>query len=711
MKVLMVLFFCITTIFANKQILLLHSYNKGLKWSDDISLGVEQELSSYKQAELTTEYMDSKKNHSTYYKNIIYKAFLQKFEFRKYDVVIVADNYAINFYKKYKDKIFLDSKVIFIGVDKDSPGIDIDKVLKLKIPIVLENKKAKTNVDFILSQIKDIKTIYLINDTSLSSSLINKRLKEILKNTKKEINFFLDIDGNVTKTSKNIDALPKNSVVLFGSLFVDSSGNYIPYYEVNSMINSSKFPVFSLTDSHLGKGVIGGILSTGFEQGVEGGKLALKYLKNQKVDTSKPILAKAKWMFDFDVLKKYDLLDIDLPKDSIILNKPKNFFEKYRQVINTSFIVYPIIFLLLIFIILIIINKIKTDKKLLEQKYLSQKQLDFIQEMIFWINENGTIIDCNKAFLEFINLTKEEILNKHIKDLSYCLDIKNFLHLNSFEFKCKNRIYHVKNSSISYEESKTNFFIISDVTTLKESELNKQFLIQQSKLSEIGEMLSSLSHQWKTPLVELSAVAHKMQHYHRLNKLTNQNIEVFFKIIMEQIMFMSDTVDGIRAFIKPSNKSLLFDIDLGIKEILNITNQSLKYNYIDIEYLNILNKAIYIKGYPNEFKQVILNIINNAKDSILENKKSKNYQKGKITIHLNQIQESVKIVIEDNGVGIDKKLEDKIFNPYFTTKKDGVGIGLHMAKVIIENKMEGKLRAYALENGVKFVITLPKANA
>lgn len=176
---------------------------------------------------------------------------------------------------------------------------------------------------------------------------------------------------------------------------------------------------------------------------------------------------------------------------------------------------------------------------------------------------------------------------------------------------------------------------------------------------------------------------------------------------MEQIIFMADTVDSMRDFVKPTNKSVLFDIDLGIKQILNITKESLKHNYINIDYVNVLNQCIYINGYPNEFKQVLLNIINNAKDSIVENKHSSDYKKGNISVHLNQIKESVKIIIQDNGKGLSDDVE--IFKPYFTTKKDGVGIGLHMAKVIIENKMNGKLKAYKITNGAKFVITLPKA--
>lgn len=711
-KLVAIFFFLATTLFAqSKQILLLQSYNKGLKWSDDISLGLEDQLKKYKNYELTTEYMDGKKNYSKLYQETVYRLFLQKLQFNSYDVIIVADNYAINFCKKYHKQLFKNSKIIFIGLDKDFPGVNIKKILGMGIPIVLENKQVHTNIVFLTSFLKHLKSLYIINDTSLSSLLINKKFQDVANMLNKKVPTRLNLDGNIDEISKEISSLPKNSAVLFGSLFVDRTGNYLPYYKVNKMLNNSKFPVFSLTDSHLGRGVIGGLLSTGYEQGEEAGKLALKYLNNLEVDTSKPILAKAKWIFDYNILKKYNLLNRSLPKDAVVINEPKNFFEKYKKIINIAFILFPIIFIILILFIFIIIKKNKLDRKLLEQKYLTQKQLDNIKDLICWIDKEGFILGCNNAFCNFMNIKREKILDKNIKNINKkfnnSLSVEKLFSVDFFEFNYNDKIYYVKTNFINYQDQKTNFLTISDITQLKRAELDRQFFIQQSKLTEIGEMLSSLSHQWKTPLVELSAVAHKMHHYNKMKKLSNENIENFFNIIMEQIIFMSDTVDGIRTFVKPSTKLIKFDIDMGIKEILSITSKTLQYNYICIEYTNFLNKEIFINGYPNEFKQVLLNIINNAKDSILEDR-SKNSTQGKITIHLNQISESVKIVIQDNGIGFNKELEQEVFKPYFTTKKDGVGIGLHMARIIIENKMKGKLRAYSLEKGVKFVITLPK---
>lgn len=715
MKQLIILLLLVVSLQASSsQILLLQSYNKGLKWSDDLSKGVEDVFLKHKKYELTTEYMDSKKNTSKEYKDIVHKLFLKKLKLQKYDVVVVADNYAIEFVLKYKDELFKDTPLIFCGLDKDSPGIDIPKVLSLNIPVVLENKQVDTNVRFITEIIPLMEELYLINDLTLSSKLINKKILIATKKINKEIDVKLSLNGDIKKIEKDFLSLSKNSVVLFGSLFINSKGQYIPYYKVNDLIKKSPVPIFSLTDSHFGKGVIGGILSTGYVQGEESAKLVVNILEKENKKIIKPIIAEALWFFDYAVLKKYNLEDITLPNNSKVINLPKDFFEKHKDVINIIFIIFPFILISLIVAVISIILKTKAQKKLKVQKRLSEAQLNNLESFVFWIDNKGKIRGCNKSFENFIKKEKSEIINNDIdlilSFINKFITKEEIFKLKSFDFTYKSKEYFVKNKYIKDEnENLEAVTIITDITDKKQAEINKQFIIQQSKLTEVGEMLSALVHQWKAPLVELSVIAHKMHYYNKKDKLNTEHIENFYENIMKQTIFMSETMDSFRGFIKTSNKPIPFDISVGIKEMLDMLKESLLYNNIKINYINIINKSIYLDGYPNEFKQVILNLINNAKDSILESRSlDQNSKKGNIEIILTQIEESVKIKILDDGLGFKDDTEKQVFEPYFTTKDEGIGIGLYMAKLIIENKMNGKINAYKRDIGAKFVITLPK---
>ena len=170
---------------------------------------------------------------------------------------------------------------------------------------------------------------------------------------------------------------------------------------------------------------------------------------------------------------------------------------------------------------------------------------------------------------------------------------------------------------------------------------------------------------------------------------------------------MSDTIDGFRDFIRPSNKPVNFDVDKGLQEILSLLSHSLKYTAIDFEYKNEVKDNCFAHGYPNEFKQVIVSIINNARDAIVEKKKSDKNLSGRITLHLLSREGVIQILIKDNGIGIEESVKDYLFDPFFTTKTKGDGFGLYMAKLIIENKMHGKIDVDNILEGTQICIEIP----
>lgn len=232
---------------------------------------------------------------------------------------------------------------------------------------------------------------------------------------------------------------------------------------------------------------------------------------------------------------------------------------------------------------------------------------------------------------------------------------------------------------------------------------NQEFLIQQSKLAEIGEIISSIAHQWKEPLIEISTL---VQEYIFSNKRTKDEDEKYVKNIMSQIYYMTDTINDFQNFIKPSTQKTSFNIKDAIVKMMNIIEHNMKYNYIDIN-INIEDKTkLIISGYHNELMQSLLNIVNNAKDSILKKRESDKKFKGKIDINILNYLNYAQIEISDNGGGIDEKDTKKIFDPYYTTKNKGHGIGLYMTKVIIEDKMGGSISVINKTNGANFIIRL-----
>jgi len=243
-----------------------------------------------------------------------------------------------------------------------------------------------------------------------------------------------------------------------------------------------------------------------------------------------------------------------------------------------------------------------------------------------------------------------------------------------------------------------------DCRVKKEVEKNKeqeQILMQKSKFIALGETISLIAHQWRQPISELAAIMMNIKLHHKLDKLDTKLMDKKSKEVEVLLEYMSKTIDDFRTFFKPNKIKGEFTINDSIQRVIEITKPMLEEYSINI--IQNINKNIKVNSYQNEFEQVILNLISNAKDALITD----NIKDPKIIIEVWQ-NKSIIIVIRDNANGIKKELIDKIFDPYFTTKDDakGTGIGLYMSKIIIEKNMKAKISVDSSENGSSFKIEL-----
>ena len=227
-----------------------------------------------------------------------------------------------------------------------------------------------------------------------------------------------------------------------------------------------------------------------------------------------------------------------------------------------------------------------------------------------------------------------------------------------------------------------------------------RLMFQQARLASLGEMLGNIAHQWRQPLMELSILFYKMK------KLSSnaQEIDKLYERGSTILEKMSQTISDFQNFFSPTKEKEHFNVIENIQNTYAIIEGTLKKNHIALKLYHTTEPLIY--GYKNEFSQVILNILNNAKDVLIE----RNIPQKEITIQIRECQDFVRVEIEDNAGGVDKSIVDKIFEPYFTTKpaKKGTGLGLYMSKMIVEQSMGGELKLKNTKKGAKFIIKLPR---
>ncbi len=236
----------------------------------------------------------------------------------------------------------------------------------------------------------------------------------------------------------------------------------------------------------------------------------------------------------------------------------------------------------------------------------------------------------------------------------------------------------------------------------------EQLLIQQSKMASMGEMLGAIAHQWRQPLNMIGVLIQELTDSYEYNEFSRETLYETVAEAMKQIQYMSGTIDDFRNFFRPSKESLPFDIGEAVNSVLNIV--SIQFTNHDIKIgLPPVEEKIVVNGYENEFKQVLLNLINNAKDAIgRKYHHSIDPEKGgEIELTVSSDNNKVLIKVKDNGGGIPDRIFDRIFEPYFTTDIiKGTGIGLYMSKIIIEDNMNGRLYAKNVTNGAEFTIEL-----
>ena len=244
---------------------------------------------------------------------------------------------------------------------------------------------------------------------------------------------------------------------------------------------------------------------------------------------------------------------------------------------------------------------------------------------------------------------------------------------------------------------------------LREKHQQEEILIQQSKMAVMGEMIASIAHQWKQPLATTSSIIQAAKIENELSGTNQLKIDEAFNKILTQVEFMDQTVTDFSSFFKPKKEKEFFSLSGSINNVLKILQPQLDRHGICVV-SNVSSDNFMIEGYRNEFSQVLLNIITNAKDAISKNMDDGTISKGNGKIRIDAGLETNKIglTICDNGGGISEELLEHIFDPYFTTKDEnsGTGIGLYMSKIIMDTHMNGNITAHNSTDGACLYLQL-----
>jgi len=241
---------------------------------------------------------------------------------------------------------------------------------------------------------------------------------------------------------------------------------------------------------------------------------------------------------------------------------------------------------------------------------------------------------------------------------------------------------------------------------LDQLRMKDRVMLAQGRQAAMGEMINNIAHQWRQPLNNLGLIVQNIKADYDCGTLTPEELANEVNKVMNTIIFMSQTINDFSDFFSTDNVKKIFCISHGLTKVIAMIEASLSMKSIQL-IVEQQEEGIAVEGYFNEYNQVLLNLLSNAKDALLEQRV------GQPVISVNIAREEGQAVVrvKDNAGGIPEDIIGQIFDPYFTTKGQGKGsgVGLYMSKTIIQEHFCGTLTAANVDGGAQFTITTPLA--
>lgn len=234
-----------------------------------------------------------------------------------------------------------------------------------------------------------------------------------------------------------------------------------------------------------------------------------------------------------------------------------------------------------------------------------------------------------------------------------------------------------------------------------ELQIQEDLLLHQARHAQMGEMMSAITHQWRQPLGVLNLLISKIELLVKRGNFQNNEILAVTARAEKVIKSMAQTVEDFKNFFVPKSNPISFDLGKSIQESLQMMDGSIAKYQAKLEVQ--IEPDIYVMGYPTEVGHVIINLIHNAGEAL----SLKKIADPQIAIRVHKDSQYAYLEVSDNAGGIPHDVLPNIFNPYFTTKKTGTGVGLYMAKNIVTHHMNGEVLVENVQNGARFIIKLP----
>ena len=696
---------------VNTRVLVLHSYHQGFTWTDNISRGIQKAFAEHAdQVEIIFEFMDARRIYTEEYFRQLQDLYRLKYTGKKVDVVIASDDQAFSFMMGPGQEIFPNVPIVFCSVSGYEPSMREEHP---QLTGLLEAIDIETTLDTALRLHPDTREVAVITDMTRTGQALKAKAEAVFQNYEDRVQFRYLEHQTVDQLFPQVAALPDDTIVFLFIFSRDETGHVFSHeHHLRVLVEHCNVPIYSVWEFYLGHGIVGGMLTSGEEEGRIAGTMALRILQGEHASDIPLEKSPTRYMFDYAQMERFGIKESSLPENSIVINRPYSFYEEYKLLIWGVILVIGLLLSIVVALVLNILSRRRAEEALRQSQTNLQQTIDTVPEGMLLLDTDHRVILANPLGKKDLSAladakvgdTLTHLANRPLEEL-LTSPPRGLWH----ELEADSRIFVIVARPIENGPTPRGWvLVIREVTKQREFE---HHVHQQERLAAIGQLAAGIAHDFNNIMAVISL-------YAGMSLRTTDLPETVYErmgVINQQAHRASDLIQQVLDF---SRRAVLerLPMELGtfLKELTKLLGRTLPEN-IQIN-LSATENEYLVNADPTRVQQMIMNLATNARDAMPEG--------GQLRIGLEKVWvanikdaplpdmtrgEWVRITVADTGCGIPADILPHIYDPFFTTKEPGRGTGLGLPQVYgIVKQHEGHIDVKSQEGeGTTFTVYLP----
>jgi PAS domain S-box-containing protein len=714
-----------------KRVLVLYSEDKAHPAHELTDQGIREGLSSTQlfNVQIYNEYLDVSRFGAAFHARAMADHLRRKYSEMKIDAIIAVYPYTVDFLLSERRALFPEVPIIACEmIRSNAENLEGTPVRRFLTGTIVGDNIAGL-WDAALRLKPATKRVALVAGTAPNDLASEQVFRHGLSAYAERIDLVDLTKLTMDETLSRVGSLPADTLVLYSTMFRDGAGNtFVPREALSLIAKASKVPVFALYESYLGFGIVGGHLVSFEEQGREAAAMALRILGGES-PSSIPFGGEKAYVdaYDWRELKRWGIEEASLPPGSTVRFRQLSIWEEYRKTILGAVSLIVVETLLVIGLFVNLCKRRKAEDALAESALRYRTVAEYTYDWEYWSAPDGTLRYVSPSCERTTGYSVREFMD----DPSLFLRIivpedrgaweehdhhaPTELQSQAIEFRIRTKegeIRWIEHTCQPVNDSQGTFLGIRasnrDISERKkaegEAQQQRNELAHVSRVATMGELTSSLAHELNQPLAAIRNYANAAKRFLSETEPDVSRARQALDGIIRDDRRASEVISGVRGLLKKKEPSYhLVRINELIREVLALirSDSHLEGFSIDVELAPDLPS---VAGDRVQLQQVLLNLMLNAVDAMDKVK----LDLRKLVIKTESGDDGcVKVSVRDSGVGMDEAHREKLFEPFYTTKSEGLGMGLAISARII-HAHEGSIWAENNpDGGATFCFTLP----